>query len=91
MRVEASIERARSRSLYHTPETDEQQDPKKLVGKRIALAGLQSRNDLNGQAGFARAFNRATGRYAVELDSRGGERMAVKPANLTPLEPAPVD
>lgn len=85
MHVEAQIERERNPTMYRDTrvENEKDADPKALVGKRIALNGLQSRRDLNGSAGLARTYNQATGRYAVELDCRGaGERMAVKPENL---------
>ena len=51
------------------------------MGRRVRLVGLK-RAELNGSLGMARAHNPVTSRLLVELDSRPGQRMGVKPQNL---------
>ena len=56
-----------------------------LVGKRVVVTGT-SREDLNGRAGLALAFDGSKGRYVVKLDEEGedeaGPAIKVKPGNL---------
>ena len=55
-----------------------------LLGKRVVITGT-SREDLNGRAGMATAFDHARDRYAVELDGGAGGnegKLSLKPGNL---------
>jgi len=52
-----------------------------LLGQRVVLDGLSSRPELNGRRGVAQSFE--GGRYLVALEG-GGERVRVRPDNLSP-------
>ena len=48
----------------------------------VAIRGLNTRRDLNGQQGHLVGFNADTGRYLVRVR---GDEVAVKPENTEPL------
>ena len=52
-------------------------------GRRVALAGLASRPELNGGLGGVLAFDAASGRFTVELED--GTSIRVKAANMSPV------
>ena len=58
-----------------------------LSGRRVRIAGLEGRPDLNGRSGVAAHFNAAKGRYEVAVEGEA-EAVLLKPANLQEaLEP----
>ena len=60
-----------------------------LSGRRVRIAGLKGRPELNGRSGVAAYFDAAKGRYAVTVEGEA-EAVLLKPANLQEfLEPAP--
>ena len=60
-----------------------------LSGRRVSIAGLKGRPELNGRSGVAAYFDAAKGRYAVTVEGEA-EAVLLKPANLQEvLEPAP--
>ena len=52
-----------------------------LSGRRVRIAGLKGRPELNGRCGVARRFDAAKGRYEVAVEG-GAEAVLLKPANL---------
>ena len=46
------------------------------AGRRVRIAGLKGRPELNGRSGVAGRFDAAKGRYEVAVDGRGGGRAA---------------
>jgi ankyrin repeat protein len=60
-----------------------------LSGRRVRLAGLKGRPELNGRSGVAGRFDAAKGRYEVAVEGEA-EAVLLKPANLQQeaLEPA---
>lgn len=52
-----------------------------FVGKRVLIAGLMARPDLNGQTGEAVSFSSESARYGVQLP--GGEQIALRATNLS--------
>ena len=52
-----------------------------LSGRRVRIAGLKGRPELNGRCGVARRFNAAKGRYEVAVEGEA-EVVLLKPANL---------
>lgn len=56
-----------------------------LLGRRVLISGL-SRDELNGREGLAQSFQEGSGRYAVALEGANGDLLALKPANLKPLD-----
>uniref|UniRef100_A0A7S3FH35 Uncharacterized protein n=1 Tax=Haptolina ericina TaxID=156174 RepID=A0A7S3FH35_9EUKA len=58
-----------------------------LVGRRVYIAGLASKPELNGKQGFAVSFNDDNGRYNVSIDGHT-DVMALKPVNVLPVEGA---
>ena len=64
------------------PAADADAEPSALVGKRVVLANLQARPELNGRRGLCVQWLPARGRLAVRLDDaeEGAEPLAVKPA-----------
>ena len=52
-----------------------------LVGRRVRIAGLKGRPELNGRSGVAAYFDAAKGRYAVTVEGEA-EAVLLKPANL---------
>ena len=44
-----------------------------LLGNRVVITDT-SRKDVNGRTGVATSFDRARGRYVVELDNRAGDK-----------------
>jgi hypothetical protein len=59
-----------------------------LSGRRVRIAGLKGRPELNGRCGVAERFDAAKGRYEVAVEGEA-EAVLLKPANLQELiEPA---
>ena len=59
-----------------------------LSGRRVRIAGLKGRHELNGRCGVAGHFDAAKGRYEVAVEGEA-EAVLLKPANLQEvLEPA---
>jgi len=59
-----------------------------LSGRRVRIAGLKGRPELNGRCGVAGHFDAAKGRYEVAVEGEA-EAVLLKPANLQELiEPA---
>ena len=59
-----------------------------LSGRRVHIAGLKGRPELNGLCGVAGRFDAAKGRYEVAVEGEA-EAVLMKPANLQELiEPA---
>ena len=59
-----------------------------LSGRRVRIAGLKGRPELNGRRGVAAYFDTAKERYAVTVEGET-EAVLLKPANLQEfLEPA---
>ena len=59
-----------------------------LSGRRVRIAGLKGRPELNGRSGVAAHFDAAKGRYEVAVSGEA-EAVLLKPANLQEvLEPA---
>ena len=52
-----------------------------LSGRRVRIAGLKGRPDLNGRSGVAAHFNAAKGRYSVTVEGEV-EAVLLKPASL---------
>jgi hypothetical protein len=52
-----------------------------LSGRRVSIAGLKGRPELNGQCGVAGRFDAAKGRYEVAVEGEA-EAVLLKPANL---------
>ena len=52
-----------------------------LSGRRVRIAGLKGRPELNGRCGVAAHFDAAKGRYAVTVEGEE-EAVLLKPANL---------
>ena len=52
-----------------------------LSGRRVRIAGLKGRPELNGRSGVAAHFDAAKGRYAVTVEGEA-EAVLLKPANL---------
>ena len=52
-----------------------------LSGRRVRIAGLKGRPELNGRCGVAGRFDAAKGRYAVAVEGEA-EAVLLKPANL---------
>ena len=52
-----------------------------LSGRRVRIAGLKGRPELNGRCGVAAYFDAAKGRYEVALEGEV-EAVLLKPANL---------
>ena len=78
-----AVERERNPAMYHDDKHQKQEnDPHGLIAKNVSLSGLLSRIDLNGSTGIVRAYDKAASRYSVELDSRPGQRLAIKHENL---------
>ena len=60
-----------------------------LSGRRVRIAGLKGRPELNGRSGVATYFDAVKGRYAVTVEGEA-EAVLLKPANLQEgLKPAP--
>jgi hypothetical protein len=57
-----------------------------LLRKRVVVAGIRARPELNGRVGFAGSFDDAARRYVVSLEDGGGS-FKVKPDNLTMAPP----
>ena len=51
------------------------------AGRRVRIAGLKGRPELNGRSGMAGRFDAAKGRYEVAVDGEA-EAVLLKPANL---------
>lgn len=51
-----------------------------FLGKKVVLRGLQQRTDINGLAGLAQAYDEASDRYMVTLDT--GEAVNCKLGNM---------
>ena len=52
-------------------------------GANVQLAGLSANGGaLNGSAGTVEAFDDSSGRYTVQISGRGGDKVALRPANL---------
>ena len=86
------LRRAAFRRKHNMPE-DKPKESKKapeapLVGKRVKLDGLVSKPELNGTEGVALRFDKAKGRYQVQLDATG-ESMLFKPAALSAVSAKP--
>jgi predicted DsbA family dithiol-disulfide isomerase len=61
--------------------------PDPWVGRRVRLAGLVARPEINGAAGLCERFDAEKGRYVVRLASDpGGKPIAVKAENLALAE-----
>ena len=56
-----------------------------LLQRRVELRGLSGRPELNGCRGVAVSFDPKTGRYGVQLDGKGREKVALRPATLRAL------
>lgn len=55
-----------------------------LLGRRVTLAGLKARPDLNGRFGRVIDFNAEKQRLAVKLEGSNAHTMLLKPTNLEP-------
>ena len=63
-------------------------DPKLATGTAVALVGLQSKPELNGQRGRIAGFDSAKGRYSVRLTDQS-KTLQVKPANIEAIPASP--
>eukprot|EP00966_Prymnesium_polylepis_P279174 6449664-Prymnesium_polylepis.1 len=61
-----------------------------LIGKRVTLADLKARSELNGLVADVLAFSEENSRYTVKL-VRSEEQLALRSANLTVVQPKPHD
>ena len=59
-----------------------------LSGRRVRIAGLKGRSDLNGRCGVAGRFDAAKGRYEVAVEGEA-EAVLLKPANLQAVRANP--
>lgn len=59
-----------------------------LLGRRVVVAGLKARAELNGAEGLAHSHNASSGRYNVLVDG-GTELLALKPDNLAAAHSEP--
>ena len=57
-----------------------------LLGKRVRLAALESKPELNGRIGQVFSWHENTGRCGVRLDGDAERMLALRPANIVPLE-----
>ena len=55
-----------------------------LVGRKVKIAGVTSKPELNGLQGIAVSFDDAKGRYSVRLDK--GETISLKPSALEAVD-----
>lgn len=77
-------EKAKFKPTFFAPLPEKQQVAPMLLGVRVVISGLVSKPELNGSHGLAKTFDASNGRYGVEIDGVGGQRLALKPANLSP-------
>ena len=59
---------------------------KKLLNKRVRIAGIQGRPELNGKHGMTTRFVPDKGRFAVTVEGLEGESVLLKPQNLTAVD-----
>ena len=57
-------------------------DGEGLLGRRVLIHGLVSKPELNGESGRVMSIDATSGRCAVRLEGKQGERISIRPANL---------
>ena len=62
------------------------EEVKKLLNKRVRIAGIQGRPELNGKHGMTTRFVPDKGRFAVTVEGLEGESVLLKPQNLTAVD-----
>jgi len=62
------------------------EEVKKLLNKRVRIAGIQGRPELNGMHGLTTRFVPDKGRFAVTVEGLEGESVLLKPQNLTAVD-----